>query len=239
MKLRNAFFVMVVFLLMMAINLSCSTDTVSPEIAGITSDFYPLKIGRYAIYDVEETKYTFVNGTINRKYQIKELISDTFRLQDKTLAFRLERYSRNDTAQEWSLDSIYVAYKTGTEFIRVESSIPYLKLKYPLRTNVTWNGNLYNNNSGDVPEIYKVLSLSNINDSTILGQKSRVIKVLHRSDSNCTSNYYSHEKYAENIGLIERVYRSYGYKETSPPCTGPANVEVGKDYRERIVEVGF
>jgi hypothetical protein len=236
MKWQQISIFFMVYVALVLFHSACSISTVSPEIAGIDTDFYPLQIGRFSEYEVSETKYTFVDGTISRNFQLRELISDTLRLQDNTLAYRLERSSRLDSTQEWQVDSIYVAYRDGNNLIRVESSIPYLKLVYPLRVNNTWNGNLFNNNNGNTPEKYKLSSL--INDSLVLGRKTRVIKIIQRSDSNCRTNTYSLETYAENIGLIERIYKSYGYKESDPPCTGRAIIEVGKDYRERIVKVG-
>jgi len=235
---RNSFLLFLIGATLVFIQVACETNTVSPDVVGISGDYYPLEVGRYSIYKASETKYTFVDGIIKRDFFIRELISDTVRLQDKTIAFRIERASRKDTAFPWQLDSIYIAYKKGNELIRVESSIPYVKLLFPLKYNSTWNGNLYNNNGGNIPEIYRVIKITNSTDSSILSTKRRLIQVLHRADSNCRTNTYETETYAENIGLVERTYRNYGYKESDPPCTGPAIIEVGKDFKQTLIEVG-
>jgi len=211
----------------------CSSSSLSPSDVKSAESYYPLEKGNFIIYDVVETDYTFVDGTKNFLYQLKETVKDTLTLQDGQLAYKLERYTRTDTTQDiWDFDSLWVAYKTASQAIKYESNVPYVKMVFPLKLNTTWNGNQLNNNSPDISESWKVVKYGT--PTTINGVGfNRTIDIIHRSDSSCRGKFHKEEIYADGIGLVYRAYINYTYEETDPPCTPPFKIEVGQYYIEK------
>lgn len=234
--MNKAFFaVLVVFCGLMA---ACSTNSLSPSDLNLSESYFPLEKGSFIIYDVEQTDYTFVDGIIERKYQLREWVKDTLTLQDGQLAYQLERATRVDTTvDEWAIDSIWVAYKTNTQAVRYESSVPFVKLIFPIKRNSIWNGNQLNNNLPDIVENWKVTAFET---SKVINARKfdKTITVNHRSDSSCRGKYNKEEIYAQGIGLVSRTYTNFTYEETDPPCTPPFKIEVGRFYVEKFRRSG-
>jgi len=217
---------------------ACSTSSLSPSDLNSSEMYFPLEKGNYIIYDVEQTDYTFVDGTIERKYQLREWVKDTLTLQDGQLAYQLERAIRTDTTIDvWTIDSVWVAYKTNNLAVRYESSVPFVKLVFPIKRNSNWNGNQLNNNLPDIIENWKVTSFET---EKVIGNRKfdKTITVSHRSDSSCRGKYNKEEIYAQGIGLVFKTYTNFTYEETDPPCTPPFKIEVGRFYVERFRRSG-
>lgn len=219
----------VLLLLFTVLASGCAVSELPSTDVADFSDYYPLKIGTERIYAVNDVRFTFVDGTRESNYELKELVADTFRLNDGNLAWRLERYTRASSSDEWQVDSVFSIWKSGNQLIRSESSIPYLKLVFPIVNGATWNGNAFNNNDPDNFSLYRA---SVLRDTTIAGERVRTIKVVQKADSNCRTNEQAYEVYAAKIGPIKRRIRRLVYAETNPPCSGVDSVEVGRDYTE-------
>ncbi|MFY8033389.1 MAG: hypothetical protein ACOVMN_02650 [Flexibacteraceae bacterium] len=217
---------------------ACSTSSLSPSDLNSSEAYFPLEKGSFIIYDVEQTDYTFVDGIINRTYQLRELVKDTVTLQGGQIAYQLERAIRTDTTVDvWTIDSIWVAYRTNTQAVRYESSVPFVKLVFPLKRTSNWNGNQLNNNLPDITENWKVTEFER--EKVINGRRfDKTITVIHRSDSSCRGKYNKEETYAQGIGLVYKTYTNFTYEETDPPCTPPFNIEVGRYYVERFRRSG-
>jgi hypothetical protein len=227
-----------VFVILSSLIVACSTNSLSPSDLNSSEAYFPLEKGNFIIYDVHQIDYTFVDGTIDRKYQLREWVKDTLTLQDGQLAYQLERAVRTDTTIDiWTVDSIWVAYKNKTQAVRYESSVPFIKLIFPIKRNSNWNGNQLNNNLPDIVENWKV---TNFEAEKIINDRKfgKTITINHRSDSSCRGKYNKEETYAQGIGLVYKTYTNFTYEETDPPCTPPFKIEVGRFYEEKFRRSG-
>ena len=112
-----------------------------------------MNLGDWIIYDIDSVYYDdFFEPTkidsIN--YQIKEVVADTFRDLTGNLTYRIERFRRNDTSQNWKLYNVWSVNKFERLVERTEQNLRYIKMIFPIDENKTWKGNTYINASGNI-----------------------------------------------------------------------------------------
>ncbi|MBK8657433.1 MAG: hypothetical protein IPN22_00760 [Bacteroidetes bacterium] len=111
-------------------------------------EYYPLAPGHYITYQVDSIQYsfsenpdTYVRDTI--RYQLKEIITDTFYDNENELNYRLELYRRSDTLSAFSTWKIWYVKADDYNVQKTEDDIRFIKLIFPPKENESWNGNLY------------------------------------------------------------------------------------------------
>jgi hypothetical protein len=192
------------FLMLLAVG-GCKRDTeASPDLG---YNYVPLDVGRYIIYDVDSIVYNDFNGdTAHYRYQLKEVIESVFMDNAGRPTQRIERYIRyyNDSVPvdniPWTISRVWSMTRTAAELERMEENQRYIRLRFPPREGQLWDGNVYNTvgtwnykyKSVDAPSTI----LSQQFDSTLLVEQKNEINLINR-------RLYS-ERYARNIGLIEK-----------------------------------
>jgi hypothetical protein len=184
---------------------SCRKDETPATDIGL--GYFPVTIGHWVIYEVDSTVYDdFLNDTLVYRYQVKELLESEFTDNEGREAIRVERYRRDyiDSIPydsiSWHLSRVWSFTRTNYIGEKMEENERFIRLAFPVREGVNWNGNLYNTIGSwnyKYKEIDASYALSNMQfDSTVLVEQKREINLLnHRS-------YY--ERYAKNVGLIEK-----------------------------------
>lgn len=183
----------------------CKKDSAVPTDAGY--NYFPDQIGHYCIYDVDSTFYDdFNNDTVYYRYQVKELIESYFTDNEGRQAMRVERYKRlyNDTipydSLPWTISRVWAFVRTNSTAEKVEDNERFIRLAFVPRVGKTWDGNAFNTNGEwdyeykEVDEPYSINSMHF--DSTLLVQQLLDTNLLY---------YHSYkERYARNVGLIEK-----------------------------------
>ncbi len=171
--------------------------------------YAPDILGKYVVYDVDSTVFDdFAKDTLYYKYRIKEKLEETFTDNQGRTAIRLVRYvKRYDPAKSydqipWTLKDVWNYTRTTTSLEVVEENVRYTKLVFPVKTDVSWNGNAQTTQpSMDYKYIFTdqkhTVNGTVFDDVLCVEQKDDKRKnVIHRQ-------YYI-EKYARNIGLVYR-----------------------------------
>jgi hypothetical protein len=210
-KFINATALCFVFIALIAMGVtSCKVRKAEPSGSYVGYDYYPLDIGRYVIYDVYDTTY---NGIVRSDslYQLKELIYSSFQEGDEQ-KYVLHQYFKKTTDAEWpdQPDSVWTLVNTSNQLVRTENNIPYIKLVFPVKDNITWNGNarniydaqIYTMKDVDLP--YTVSNLS-------YGQ---CLKVEISNTKSLVSKDDRYEIYSRGIGPIKKEYTVYSYDQT-------------------------
>lgn len=211
--------------------LSCN-KTIEPDDKRLGYIYFPLEIGKYITYEVDEKNYTIVDS--NRVfYQLKEIVADTFTNLSGQKQFVLERYRRNNELENWQIDSVWSAVRTGSQAIKFENNIPYIKLVFPVERNSSWNGNAYNN-KGEVT--FRVSELRKSREFNNLSLPNTV-KVLMGNDSSLVTQVKREEIFAENIGLVfmERINVRF---KSDPANLGKGIIESGKIEKFTVIDFG-
>ena len=183
--------------------------------------FYP-KLGQSVVYDVEDTQYEFTGKFTVKSYQLKEVNIVTFKDLDGKEALRIERYRRENEAQKWVIDSIFIAKKEIDKALKTENNVTYVKMSFPIKEGLKWNGNTYNSLGNDYYEMKKVNQTFQTNGQNF----NNTLRIIQQNDSTLVDLKRRIEVYAEGIGLIyqEKINVSYCI---SVDCLGKGKIDFG------------
>lgn len=202
---------------------SCSDE--EPQVQDFSEDYryFPLTTGFVRDYAVEETEYFLNEPTRESRYQVREEIGEAFTSLGGESAVELLRYRRNSATENWQLDSVWVIRYTPSQVVRVENNVPFIALRFPLRQQMTWDGNLLNTQRRDDYQ------LTELHVPKEVGQESypRTLTVVQNADSSLVNKDVRQEIYAQDIGLVFR------YSEVLLYCADPTDACFGQNVIER------
>ncbi len=219
---------------------SCKKDTVdSTSILGL--DYYPTKIGKFVVYDVDSTVYNDLTlDTITYKYRIKEKFVANFTDNEGKLAIRLERYikmynpNKSYDSIPYTIKEVWMINADEKKIQVVESNIRYTKLIFPVELNANWKGNA-NNNSGQT--IYSYLSIDKAETVGSTALKN-VLTVKQHDDRTLISVKYYVEKYAKDVGLVYREIKDIYSNTVVANIPVEQRIEKGLIYKQKLVSYG-
>jgi hypothetical protein len=211
---------------------SCSKlAEVEPGQAGY--DYFPLESGRYTVYDLTDITYSLTAPILTERYQVKEVVRETYTDQAGLENYRIERFIRPKAGDEWTLDSVWSARRTATQALRVENNIHFMKIVFPVKDEITWNGNVFNDR---LEEEYRLKSVAK--PFLIDGQPfNETLTVQQSADSSLVGQDKRFEVYARNIGLIykEKVVVQYC---SATDCLGQGRIDFGTRRIQKIIGYG-
>ena len=183
--------------------------------------FYP-NVGQSVIYDVEDIQYELTGKFMVKTYQLKEINVLAFKDLEGKEAFKIERYRRENETQKWMIDSVFMAKKEIDKALKSENNVTYVKIYFPIKEGLKWNGNAYNSFGNDTYELKKINQSFQTN-----GQKfENTFSVVQQNDSTLVDLKRRIEVYAENIGMIYQEKTSVLYCNTSN-CLGKGKIDFG------------
>ncbi|MFY0652219.1 MAG: hypothetical protein JXQ96_09310 [Cyclobacteriaceae bacterium] len=185
-------------LTLLAVFGSCSEKTISPADDRLGLEYYPLEVGQYRIYDVDEILYSISSfDTLN--YELKESVVGTFDNAEGELSYVVYREKRESEVEEWAIDSVWTARKTNNLAISVENNRSIIKMVFPIESEKNWDSNVLNSSSE------KVFSYDlTVADTTLASTDfADVVKII-QSDiaENIVNQDERYEIYAQGVGLI-------------------------------------
>ena len=225
-----------VLLLFVSFLIGCGDSTNKPVYLK-PSDYQPLKIGVWYIYDVDSITYNDFTTPVtvdSINFQLKEEITDTFTDQAGKLNFRLERSKRfyNDSIVfdnlAWELTDIWYITQDGKNIQRVEENNRYISLLNPIKDKAIWDGNALNSlESWD----YTYLKVDEPFDT--YGNTVTVNQYVF-DDPLIYYELYE-EVYAKGIGLVNRVRIHVESQDYSNPNIPVLNrIESGIQYFQKL-----
>ena len=122
------------------------------------SDYYPIAVGNYWVYAVNDTIYSPVGGSganftpsvaTPTAYQFKETITEVFTDAAGQPAYRLVRSKLISPATTFRDDSVFVLSATPQFVALNRNNVRTLELIFPVRDGRSWNLNAFNNNFND------------------------------------------------------------------------------------------
>jgi hypothetical protein len=207
--------------------------------------YFPLKVGAYQIYTVEETQIDQVN-TIELKYELRTEVTDSFPNQNGGYTYIITRAKRNNSTLPWKAFDSWSARVDDKQAVVNEENIPYVKESFPLLEGKTWNGNLLNalggnEKCGTLQESCDIYSLEDVARPYEINPDlsfAKTITIIQNDDHDAiVGEDVRKEVYAQHVGLI--------YKETSileyctvGSCVGKQEIVKGLIYTQVIHEYG-
>ncbi|HEV7349895.1 hypothetical protein [Telluribacter sp.] len=199
--------------------LSCQSKT--QPVPAIGYEYFPLEVGQYVQYHVEETRYALAQPPTSRTFQRRETITDTYTDASGQTVYTIERAVLQTNGQ-WKVDSSLTAWRTPDRALRMENGVTEVKLSFPLSERQRWNGNLYNQQEERLFEATRVAK------PITLGQQNfdSTVTVVQQNDSSLIALRRLREVYAKGVGLVQRE-RTYLYYCSTSGCAGQGKIDYG------------
>ena len=231
--MRKGFFL---FGLMLSL-MGCQRDTITP-LERTDAQYFPLATRQYSTFQVEEIRYSLLNGPDTSRYQLKEVVADSFPGNGGEIIYTLRRYTRADTTAAWSLDSVWTARRGVSQAVVVENNTPLVKLTFPLVANQQWDGNRLNSAP---PQIYTLQNTSQELRSEMMSPVDSLLTdswtVVQQQVENLVNEDVALETYARGVGLFYRKNVILEYCARTE-CIGDRIIEAGRDYRQTLIAYG-
>jgi hypothetical protein len=220
----------IIAILLLTFIFSCKKEKdldVAPT--SIINDFYPLKSGRYAIYNVQKSTYD-ANGRHDSTYQLKELFSEPWTDLENGVSYKYYRYKKKEGQTSFVFDSVWhVKFKTNA-LIAIENNVPFIKLRYPIVEGNQWNGNELNT--------YPTQYYTALHAFQNWQSYPQSVRILQRNDSiKFIKRNLLVDVYAQNIGLVHKEIRNVNYS-TSAADFGQGVIKDGYTLKQELVEYG-
>lgn len=213
-------------LLLFAALSGCKKD--SPAEMDMGYRYFPVNPGHWVLYQVDSIAWDDFDGSIDTfSFQIKEHFESVFMDDQGRENIRIERYKRISDTSDWFIKDVWFGLRTEATAERVEENKRYIKMIFPIKDGVEWNGNAFNTLESldytyvDIHQPWQLGSF--FADSTAL--------VLQDDYTTQISRDYAVERYAAGIGL---VYKKHIQQEKLP--TGL--ITHGFDYSYTLVAWG-
>ncbi len=195
------------------------------------SEYAPMEVGKYITYQLDSFRYlpfllTGVTISMQAKFMVDAAITDNLGRP----AYRIVRYTRENTGDEWSPGVTFMATNTGSSFEFVDNNLRFEKLTLPIQNGYSWKGNAYINTVSQYTDFAYLddwdytydsvgapLTLGAITLDNTLKVAQRDDVVGNPDDPNSYSQIdYGVEYYAKGIGL---VYKKLFHSEYQPPTS--------------------
>lgn len=213
---------------------SCNKDDNQSFKTFTGKTYFPLRSNNYIIYQMTEIyidKATAMYDTIH--YQIKEIIDTSFIDNSGQKAFRVERYKRADSTQNWIIKDVWVAKVTDYNAQKVEENLRYIKISFPAKQGQTWDGNVYNDLDEQDYQITDINIAETINDLSF----DSVLTVEQKSEESLISKIYQVEKFANHVGLIYKEQTDlYSQSLIGSGIPIEQRVDVGTIYKQEVID---
>jgi hypothetical protein len=222
------FMQMIVFLTMMVIGVN-SCETIEGEPVYMGKEYFPLETGSWVIYQVDSTVWDdFLGEIFNYSYQVKEVQKELFTDSQGLPKMRVERFIKYDQQNNWQIKNVWATALHSNRAIKTEENVTFVKLSFPLKPNLSWNGNLLNTG---VDQLYKITSLHEPYQLLDLEFDS-TLTVLQRDFTTLIGIEEQFEVYATGVGMIQKKFIRL---ETEID----GNIIRGVDYSYNLIDYGF
>lgn len=230
-------FLLICIIIVLAFCISCDKENGIPN-ANIDYSYFPSDTGIWINYNITEINIDVaVNKYDTTNYQLKEYFESKFYDNEGNESIRIERFIRENENNSWEIKDVWYATLLTVSAQRIEENIRYVKLIFPVELNSSWNGNIYNIYSDDQPDY----SYTSIDAPIIINSFNfdSVAIITQTDDESIFEKLYKTEKYAKNIGLIEKtlidVYSNI-FIDTSINIMD--RITLGYIYKQEITDYG-
>ena len=190
MKKQNNFIILFLIII-------CSCKPINYIDEDYHSKYFPIELNQEKEFLVTNINHSsFGKDTVT--YYLKEVISEKFLNLEGDSAYRIERFWKTDSMDNYEIKDIWVANKSLNFAQLVEENIRFTKLIFPFDVNVVWDGNAFNNQQSQEYRIESINIPYNVNG--LIFDSS--ITVIQNYKSNLLEYENSKEIYVIGVGLV-------------------------------------
>lgn len=205
-----------------------------PDPARVGFDFFPLQVGDFRVYQVEEITKNVLIEYDTARFQLKESLVDSFPGQGGDIIYILHRSKRLSASDTWQLDSVWTARRNQSQAVTVESNVPFIKLVFPIEENKIWDGNKLNSADNDR---YEMVNLFASFDTGLEIIENTLTVIQNEKLDSIDVLDYRKEVYGLNIGLIYKSSRIIKFCNDDD-CKGLKIIEQARILKQTIIDYG-
>lgn len=200
-------------------------------------EYFPLQAGSYRIFEVVDIQYTIQHGKDSSFYYIKEVVTDSSTNQMGETSHYIYHYKLQDPSDSWDngLVSVFTVKRSVSNLVVYEENIPYVKLTFPIKSGLTWDGNAFNTQNAMYYHYSNVVDMPDMNMNRIDFPLIRVVQ--NDFDDQIIQRDLRSEIYAAGIGLVYKESSILEYCQESE-CFGQKKVSSGREFRQTLIEYG-
>ena len=207
--------------------MSCSKN--NTDIATIDNGYgyFPIDSTKQYLYSVDSIAY---NKNLKRidtfHYQLKTVLSNSFFDNLGIQTWRISRYAKySDTLDYVEIQNHFIQFY-GNKYLYTENNAVLLKAVFPIKNELAWNGNLYNNLG------YIKSNVNFINETYVTSDTSfqNTVKITEWENKDFIFDNYRFSVYQDKVGL---VYFRNRYVETQ----SEKNEVSGFDISQKLIGI--
>ena len=229
MKSNKIFWLALWSLCLSVLFFSCSKDEDPAASFFEASDYYPMKIGVWHMYDVDSISYNDFTDPVtidSISYQVKEELTDTFFDLEGNFSYEITRSKRALENQPWKISDVWWVKKVNGNISRVEENVRYVSLIRLVSEGKTWNGNAFNHiNQWDYTYTSVGKEFGEYPNTITVSQREEDVVIIYRDYK---------EVYAKGIGLISRTRIDLEAQDTQNPLPILQKAEKGFQYFQTL-----
>ena len=193
------------FVLVLVLAACKKTETDFEEI-NLGYEYFPTATGYFIDYEVDSISHNITIDTT--QFYLREVMVEDFIDEEGQLAWRVERYKKNNLQDTFQLTDVWVQKRTTTSAERFEENQRFVRLIFPVNEGKSWNGNAYNTsepwnyNYTNVDEPYSLDLLS----------FSKTLTVNQRNNINLVDHEIAYEVYAYGVGMVYKQLTDLEYQ---------------------------
>ncbi|QIX59772.1 hypothetical protein HER32_00615 [Hymenobacter sp. BT18] len=220
------------------VGVAYACDTETEEATPLGTDYYPIAVGTYRIFDVEDVVWE-ENQSISTRFQFRERVEGIFTDAAGLRSYRVIRSKRVLATDTWRDDSVYVLTPTSQTLQLTGQNRRTVELVFPVREGRRWNPYAF----ADVDTLSR--RYLNVGEAFTAGDKSYPETVTTVDDGEDDAYYFSSRQqvFAKSEGPVFRERKRYFYCQNPNPDQGgcpiaAGYIQSGRERREVLVESG-
>ncbi len=227
--------------------ISCQSETEMVDDSSYGYDYFPVEIGKSWLY-TSDSIILYSGGTKRDTFRsfIREVLSDTFTDAAGNLTFKLDRYFKRNEADSWTSLNTWTTTINKSVAVRTEENIRQVKLVFPIKKGLRWNGNAFLNEEltvdvgGEPISLYKGWS-SRMEEIDLIfdfkGQQIPSILVNLAKDNTILNFRDVTEYYGKGIGLLKREMIVFDSDGSKPNDAWESKAQKGFKHTLTLIEV--
>lgn len=206
---------------------SCDREVELPG-SNNSFDFFPLIIGNFWTYEVEERIYFGENDFEDYSFYYRDQIRTVY-VNDAGEQVFIVRRDRSEDNENWQFEVEYTLLIRENNLIMNLQNHPLVLLVYPPKDGLVWDGNKYRDATMDDFQL-QAEEASNAGNARV-----RVIQ--EQADDLITFRDNRYDVFEEKVGLTERYYEVLSYCSRND-CLGDQLIDSGRITYMNLIDFG-
>ncbi len=140
--MRKFYLHIVIIVFMGTLFSSCKKETEDLSEMSTGTQFFPLEIGKYILYDVDSTYWDdFLRAEVVHRSQMRYEVVDSFYNDAEKLSYTINISRRLTANDPFVADDVIYVTPSDERVVVNQKNLNFIKLVFPVANNTSWDGN--------------------------------------------------------------------------------------------------